>query len=393
MINNCKVKIGFLWNGVLGISEHSVKAYNYIAPFIEQGFECVTFCRDGLQGNYPFPIVLFRTSDELLKQKFWIKNKVDLLIIPTWHRMNDILAAVKNANIKILALGESDGQVSVYFHKWQTFMRLVYMQVGFINKIRASRQWLFKFIFKSRVENDYLINNIELSDFLFLGNTKSVEMLKNFMDLNDRGDLNHKIKFLPYPIDCRFNSVPDYERKKNYILAVGRWESPQKNYKLLERVVMKFLKRNRLWSFIVCGSNCKNIFYNLGNNPRVELHDSLNLSEMYNVMEKCKILLNTSRWEGSPVSINEMLAMGGSIVGPPIPCIESLIHNYPNIPNVCSVAKSYSKEALVEALERAVFGWENNLYCPKAIRDYWFSKVSQKDVMLKLIDYSIRGLS
>jgi hypothetical protein len=92
------------------------------------------------------------------------------------------------------------------------------------------------------------------------------------------------------------------------------------------------------------------------------------------------VIVIPSRWESGPIVAWEMLALGGTVVGTPIP-------------NVCAfaaadfgrVSATHSAGGLAAALNQELDAWEHGQRDPRAIAAHWRAYVSPKAVAERML--------
>ena len=98
-------------------------------------------------------------------------------------------------------------------------------------------------------------------------------------------------------------------------------------------------------------------------------------------MRNSKIFLMSSRHESFGIAAAEALCAGCSVVGPP---------HIPSVPWFCgsdsgTVATTYSKTGLGDALEAEASAWETGMRDPLKISANWHSRVGAEAVARQLV--------
>jgi len=111
--------------------------------------------------------------------------------------------------------------------------------------------------------------------------------------------------------------------KENQVIAVGRWDdSEQKNPELLFKVINIVAQQKLDWKFVIIGKyddHVQTLYDKLDRRVRdtVQLMGAIEYNQTLEYMKRSKIILNTSRWEGFPMSGIEALSQGCSIACTP----------------------------------------------------------------------------
>jgi hypothetical protein len=93
-------------------------------------------------------------------------------------------------------------------------------------------------------------------------------------------------------------------------MAVGRWESYQKNLPLLLLTLRSFLGKNQTWEALVVGTGLPPDF----SHPRIRFSSPLDPAALASEMRSSKIFLSSSRYESFGLAAAEALACGCVLV-------------------------------------------------------------------------------
>lgn len=300
-------------------------------------------------------------------------QNLDMIIALTWYLEDSFISEYRACGGKVLTLGDDDGLVDPLAFAFKTLKKFLDKQIGLKNKLKACKHWAM--VFSNRLSGKVpWINGIKNSDCFTLPNPNCCHNLKTSVK-GISENLQQKIKTLYFPVDDAFYHYP-INQKKDRIITVSRFgddDETQKNSNLMEKVVYDFMGRQLGYEWIFIGRNATGRFSKLrGCFPGIKCFDRLDKVEIAKMMAGAKIMLFTSRWEGSPVSANEMLSSGGTIVGPPIPGIIGLTKN--NTFGITS--KSHSKKSILLSIDKEIKNWNYNRRDPFEIRNYWKKRVS-----------------
>ena len=76
----------------------------------------------------------------------WARLSPDLVLLPTWLGMADLLAVIRPHARHVIVLADSDGYVGSRVHPWQLFSRMVAMQRSLEGKLRAAGWWVRQYL-------------------------------------------------------------------------------------------------------------------------------------------------------------------------------------------------------------------------------------------------------
>jgi glycosyltransferase involved in cell wall biosynthesis len=192
----------------------------------------------------------------------------------------------------------------------------------------------------------------------------------------------------PFPVALGPLDNLSLDKKQNRVISVGRWEAHQKNFPLLLRVLNDFLAVHPDWDAVLPGSRhpeeekllqrcCSQT------RSRIRVTGPLPNQKIQRQMAESKIFLMASRHESFGIAAAEALCLGCSVVGP---------SHIPSIPWFCgsdsgTVAATYSKNGLVDALAAEAEAWKNIQRDGKNIAKIWHGRVSSNAVCRQMLHH------
>ena len=156
-----------------------------------------------------------------------------------------------------------------------------------------------------------LLNKNRIS-FISQGNSLN-QKAKKLYDLPE----DIEIKYVPNPIEINYNYKFDISKKKKQIIFLGRLEAQKRAW-----IFCEVAKKMPEYEFFVMGKffrdeeNNKKPLQQYLDNPPSNLHFTGHLEgeEKEKLIRESRVLLNTSIWEGIPISWLEALQYGTTIV-------------------------------------------------------------------------------
>ena len=106
------------------------------------------------------------------------------------------------------------------------------------------------------------------------------------------------------------------------VVSVGRWDDPQKNARLLGRVLSEYGEQDSETRFVLIGKASNTI---CDAAPRITPLGRVGRDELGTRLSTARICLITSRWESFHIAGHEALASGCTIVGTPIDAVRSMV--------------------------------------------------------------------
>jgi glycosyltransferase involved in cell wall biosynthesis len=179
-----------------------------------------------------------------------------------------------------------------------------------------------------------------------------------------------KLHVINHPVIPEIESmiVPKREQRDNCIVAVGRWNSPQKDASLLIKSLAISLASNPTWRADIYGSGESELhklvaMYAGSVNERIHIYGPKPHEQILKAFQISKICLFASRYEGCPIAGEEALCLGCSLVGPPdVPSMHDLC-----APRFGTLSSSRSSVDISCALKSEISLWSSHQRDPIAI--------------------------
>lgn len=195
---------------------------------------------------------------------------------------------------------------------------------------------------------------------------------------------------IPHPIDEFKLRADSNISRKSKIISVGRWDSHQKNFALIIRVLERFLRTKSDWTCDLVGyipAVYRIKYYEplpSDLKKRINLRGVIPHSEIIDLAYSAKIFLMASRYESFGIAAAEALCCGCSVVGP---------YFIPSMPWFCSaqsgsIAPQYTPEGILDALLSENEQWYSGCREPSSIASYWSERLGSytvaKSILLEL---------
>jgi|GEM_PF-692437 len=169
--------------------------------------------------------------------------------------------------------------------------------------------------------------------------------------------------------------------KENRMVSVARWDSFQKDFPMLLKTAVEFLKIHPDWSFDLVGRGSEKFQKLLDQIPtsvrsRFHVHGSLPQEKVGEINRRAKIHFLASRWEGFCNATVEALCCGCSYVGPiNIGGSSYLIENRSG-----TIASRRTAADLLDALNAEAEAWTSGRRDPVKIAEVWKSESGYREV-------------
>jgi glycosyltransferase involved in cell wall biosynthesis len=375
------IKVALVWNAPFKLIDITTKFEPYVEGLRAIGIDTITVCPVGTEGGYLYPTIVFKDHHDLACANFWRKLGCSAAAIINWHRMTDILLAMKEGGVQSIAITDSDGQLDIRDYPWANLRFCTLLQPSLRNKLAAAKNWLYRWLFQAGLERLQLLHNVEAAYVTTFAGEGPKELFQKFLLRHGNKALVARIAWLPYPVASEFCTGKITVLRSRRIVAVGRWDSPQKDSYLLKQVISLLATSGAGIEIFIAGKGGEQ-FTNLAAKFNcVQIVGVKSKKEIRDLMAESRCLIVTSRWEGGPIVAYEMLALGGTVIGAPIPAIRGILSDG----RFGKMSQSRRPDAMAKAILAEMDAWENNERDPEAISNYWRSIVSPVEVARRML--------
>jgi glycosyltransferase involved in cell wall biosynthesis len=361
----------------------SVDMTEYLKQLNALGHESLMICCDKSEG--PADYETHAVDRPTMQDPGFYRNlKIDAAIAFTWFTHPLILTALKQAGVRTLLRADSDGMIS--FRQFPAHHIRVRMagEHDIRGRVRAAKHLLQRYLVGYKEEDRCTLGSIEQSDLVVLETQQAANNIFDFLDRQHREDLKSRITVVPHFVADEFLNADLTETRDDTVVAIGRWDDPQKNAGLLSAAIDLHLSQKPSTKFFIIGSERGRAeFASLTRKcPQVTYTGPQNATGVRQHLSRARVLLSASRWEGSPVVANEALAMGCTVVGTPIAAFVDICANT----GFGTVARSHAPAALARALRLELQAWDANQRAPIAIAAHWRPLLSSQRIVTTLAD-------
>jgi glycosyltransferase involved in cell wall biosynthesis len=261
--------------------------------------------------------VLWPSPLDVRNPSWWQFQKPDLVILGLWTRpkYDPIRRAALSATPRVIERADSDGMrtascglLTYAKRRFDYFRDRTYHWPSLLS-IPASIFYSFASILATPWIETRLARTLKMLPSLVVETPQAAALWKSLA--TRLGADPEKIHCVPHPIQTDIFKFDPAVPKKNQIIAVGRWESYQKNLPLLLKTLRAFLDKNPTWTSLVIGSGlpAKSL------HPRITFLPPLAPRDLALHMQESKFFLSTSRYESFGLAAAEATACGCAFVG------------------------------------------------------------------------------
>jgi glycosyltransferase involved in cell wall biosynthesis len=363
------MRVALVWPITARLTQISVRYERYVRGLRALGHEPVTVCLQPAAEGYAEPVIAAPDVAALRDPAFYRGLGADAAVVVTWLVLPDVVAAARAACGWVASVADSDGRVGVRTHPGATLSRMLVQQSGWGMKLRAGAYWLTLYAAGPRELEDPMLASAGQADRVAVCSTGAAGHLRRFFRSYRRPDLEAKVVAVPYPIDECYLTGPVAGARENGVVAIGRWDDPQKDPGLLCRAAHHFLAGGGRTEFHLFGPNGERWFGPLARRwPQVKYHGPQPPAVIADHLRNSRLLLLPSRWESGPIVLNEALASGCTVVGTPaVPAAVSASAEG----GFGTIARSRSARGLAAALRDELAAWDRGDRDAPRIAAHW----------------------
>ncbi len=379
------LKVAIVWNHPTRLLDCSFRFAQYVAGFENLGHQPVVVCRhQDAEGFQAGPVYTVNSTVQLEEPATWCRIGATAALIVTWHRMTGVLSAMREAGTRVIAYADTDGRIGFRSHPWSRFEILWLRATSWLERVRCLRYCASR-VLRERLgtspEDAEILHSTRLSDAVVFGSSRAREEFGRLLQMHYASDLGERLAVVPFTIGPQFLAGPVPEQRSAQIVAVGRWDDPQKNTPLLAATLELFLAARDDVAVEIFGWGGERWLAPLAKRwAGVTCRGMSSHEDMVETMSRARSILFTSRWEGSPHAALEALAVGATVVGTSIPSLASWTEGgrYGRV-------AAPRPRALAAALTEEMADWESGRRDPRAIAQHWRDRLMPDRVCRALL--------
>lgn len=378
------MRIGIIFTVDTRLTSTTVRFERYQEGFRRLGHDSVIVCTRKAAIDFPWADVQVPNLTTLRDPTLWSSLRLDAALVLTWLEMADVMSAIRPHVRYLVSLSDSDGVVGVRVFPRQLLGRMFVQQPQPLNRLRAAGWWIRQYLWAYKRVDEPVRISARLADRIVFYSPRAGRNLRAFFDYHQVPSLGKRVLIAPYPLDTAFVSTPMPAQRENQIVAIGRWDDPQKDVGLLCRSITRYLRAGGSWKFLLLGSNGEKPFLPLiSAYPQlVEYRSVVPQPEVADLLGRSRFLLCTSRWESGPIVASEALVRGCSVIGP---------DSIPSFSQFCrdGCGTSFSvrtPQAVVTALTDEIHAWDAGRRDPVRIAGRWKDYFTPESVCRSILD-------
>jgi glycosyltransferase involved in cell wall biosynthesis len=331
------------------------------------------------------------TLEQMQETAWWKQWDVDGVFLNSWAlpRYEPIARAIKSAGLRLILMLDNEGIVSPHFLPRKYLEQKYSIEKDGKKWFPACRALLKTAAACFRLRHAGTIRHLEHAELLVLPSPLAQERYSQYLLTMKRGDLISRLRCAPYAV-VKEMSYESTIPKKPVIVAVGRWQSLQKNTPLLLQVLERVLSERPHYSARIIGSGAE-IVQELAQRlkpecrTRIEIMGRVDHAKLPAYYGESQIFLCSSRYESFLIAAGEALCCGCSVVG------DARIASMPYFTGLGSgtLSSDSSVENLRGALMAEIDAWQSGQRDPIQISRAWQARLHPDRVaeaLLKLVE-------
>lgn len=377
------MRIRIAFNSPTRLAESSIRYDRYLDGFRRLGHDAALITTAFSAEGVDYAEVVPDTA-ALHDSTFWSKQAADLVVLPTWLGMPELLASIRPHTHRLVALTDSDGYIGARVHPRQLLKRMWSFHSTLSLRLRSAFWWARQYLGDYRRTDAPVLAAASLCDRQVVFSPAAKANLSRFYSFHGRPEMNNRIQVVPYPVDEAFEHEPVSLDRDDVFVAIGRWWDAQKAAGLLSAGVARYLSHGGKGHFVLLGTGGDETFRSLleANAARVEYRGTVPPKEVAVLLGRAKVLLSTSRWESGPIVAAEALLRGCSLVGP---------EDIPGFAQMCdggtcgTTFRHRSAAAVADALKSEADSWTTGRRQPTTIAARWQGYFTPEAVCRQLL--------
>lgn len=385
------MRVAVVWNYGTPLRQCSFRFEEYVRGLEALGHEALVACPESSNDGFPVPIVSPPAGGGLEDAGFWRGLEADVAIVPSFHQMSDLLELIRGAGVRTIAMGDSDGQMGLRAFPLATLRRKVFS--GSSDRGHQLRQLRFlvrRYLLSFRrtdPQDAEFVRSAQASDVTVLGCEEARSHFRRFLRAAGANGLEDRVRVSPLAIHRIYCESADLGRERRGMVAIGRWDDPQKNAPLMVRALSRYLGRARGEErgdpVRIFGPGGEDRFGALGRRfPNVVYEGPRYPEVLADALAGSRFILFSSRWEGAPHAGCEALSMGATVVGTPIPSLRSWAEGGA----YGRVASAHRAGPLAAAIAEEQAAWRRGERDPASIAAVWRRRSSGRGVCQTMLE-------
>lgn len=378
------LRIACFWNEARSLDRISFRHEHLLRGFAALGHSPTLVTARPWIGSFAGPQLLVDDLAELARPEFWRHAGFAAAVGLTWLRKTALLEALAAAGVPSIALADSDGQIGFAAHPAISWARIGPYQRTARERARAGLYFARRYVasrHRRDPEDRDFVASARASTAIAFASAEAIACFRRFLAQQGAAELAARAFVAPFPVPEEFCSAA-LPAKQDRLVAIGRWSDPQKDAPLLAGALDRLLRRRRTTRVTLYGADGTAAFAALAaRRPAVEIAGERPPGEIRAALAESRAAIVASRWETGPHAAFEALALGATLVGPPLPNLRGLTAGG----RFGTLAADRRPGSLARALAEELARWDRGERDGPAIAGHWRPELSATAVCRRLL--------
>ena len=324
------------------------------------------------------PLVLRAEANQLTDPSWWKNSGADGVVLFSYGSLayQNIATAIVDAGLKLVQMTDTHGVISPWADasaqlriQWHYHWNLPMIQrlARVVASLPATYLW------KALVRDPRRVRMMLTGDFFCGATPDSTSRYHRMIRRLCGSQAAEKVRHVPIPTNVHFRWQPG-TTKNDEVVAVGRWDSPQKRTPLLLETIQYAVGKRSGTTFGIYGQITPEMDqWHAALPPEqrgmIHLHGKVPNAALVAAYSRARVMLVSAAYEGCHIASAEALCCGASVVGCQSPFLCAI--EWHTSHNSGRLAARATGKALGKALLAELADWDTGHRSPAAISDYW----------------------
>jgi glycosyltransferase involved in cell wall biosynthesis len=329
-----------------------------------RGWDVEMHCTDAALRHWSFPVHAASLS-ELADPAHWAGRGLDAAIAVTFMTHGSVLRALRSAGMRVVGKGDTDGLLSPRLETRETLRETLWHRGGPAWRARALANWLARAgpLHRSQVRS--VEDAVGNADAFVLETDPARRRVARLLERYGDAALAGRLRTVINPVAPAFTRGEVAVERAPLVVAVGRWDDPQKNPRLMARALRLFLDAHPAYRAEVIGADAERRFR--GSHEELAARSHVEQAELARLLARARIVVSSSRFESFALASHEGLASGCSVVGPRLAPFVQAVERGP----FGTLQGARGARGLADALATEAGAWESGARDSAAIAAHW----------------------
>jgi hypothetical protein len=281
-----------------------------------RGWDTELHCVAAKGDDWPLPVHV-ASLDALATPSYWDGRGLVGAVVFTFIAHGDVAHAVRSAGVRTVGKGDTDGLVSPRMFPRETLRETLWHRGGPVWRARSIASWIARAGPLHGAQVRAVQRAIASPDAFVVETEPARRRIVYVLERNGAPELADRVHTVLNPVRPVFTDSEVMPERDRLVVAVGRWDDPQKNARLLASALRNFLAQHADHRAHVIGAAADTRFRDRCEG-RLTATPHMDQGELAALLGRARIMVSGSRWESSSLAGLEALASGCTVVGPPL---------------------------------------------------------------------------